>query len=189
MRIRSALVLCTVAGIGILSTGCDAVATYYVDNQTGQALITRALFEGDCTQTSGYRDDYLEEYPVARATTSAIEYIYGGGPESVSCIQVLTGDRRLILADSYHNGATYAVVASAQPTGDPVIKAELLPNQGFLSQLKEGLSEHPVWTIASAAFVLFGLALIVGIPLATLVAFFVIGRDLYRRYVKKPRPT
>ena len=61
----------------LLLSACDSIANYSVDNQTDQTLITRALFEDDCSQTGRYRSDYLGEEVVPPKKKTSFEWIYG----------------------------------------------------------------------------------------------------------------
>ncbi len=183
MRFRAVATLCALAGAGLVSTACDAFATYTIDNKTDQPLITRGVMEEDCSQTGGLGSDYLEERSVPPNTAVDIEYVYGGAIDSVSCVQVLTSDRRLVLAEPYREDRTYTI-DSIQTGGEATADPLTLPEHRDLGQLKEDLWEHPAQTIGILVILLIGLAFVVAIPLGVLASCFVIGRDVFNRYTK-----
>src|SRR5437870_1577195 len=98
------ITLVALAGLGSLVSACDGVAEYSVTNQTSETLITRPVFRDDCSQTGGFRSDYLDEKSVPPMSTTSVEYVYGAGLDTVRCIQVLTTDRQIVLADEYSTG-------------------------------------------------------------------------------------
>jgi len=176
----------------LLLSACDSIANYSVDNQTDQTLITRALFEDDCSQTGRYRSDYLGEEVVPPKKKTSFEWIYGTDVETVHCVQVLSADRRLILAEPYSEGQTYAVTDTGNKGLAVASDPATIPDQGRLDQFKEALKERPFRT----ALLLFGWALVLGVwaafaiilPIAVPITLLVFARRMLRRRFGRPRP-
>ncbi len=180
VRLPAALVI-TALALAVVLTACDAVAEYTLVNETDRPLITRALFESDCEMAGGNSADYLPERQVKPFETYDFFDIYGAGIGSVGvkCVQILTSDRRIILAARYEYGKTYVVKEPVRPIGEPAPEISDLPRQSGPDQIFEGIREKPVKN-----------AIAIGIPLtfigATLAGFFyaifITGRFFYRRY-------
>ncbi len=188
MRIKLVSLPVLAFSAGLILTACDAVAEYTVVNGTDQPLITRALFEGDCQLVRGNRADYLPERHVEPFETLLYEDIYGAGigSQGVKCIQVLTADRRLILAAPYEEGKRYEVAEPTTFADEPAPEISELPKQSGPDQILEGIREEPVQNaIAIGFFLVFfliGLVLFVGTLAGIAYAAFLTVRRFYRYY-------
>jgi hypothetical protein len=168
------------ASLGILLTGCDAAPEFVVVNETQQTLITRPVFE-ECAAGGSNRQDYLDEQIVPPMTAFEYSEIYGfrAGQSSLSCVEVMTEDRRLVLAEPYERGRAYNV---SDPLPEPlavVPEIQELPSQSALAQIREDLDERP---LGAGVFLVWMTVLVV--PLLTAAAFvgFVTVRFFWRQY-------
>ncbi len=182
---RQAFLVCAISALLILAGGCDSVASYTIENKTGSGLITRPSFEENCLLTDGNQADFLPEQTVRPFEQYAYEDIHAAQPDGISCVQVLTTDRRMVLAESYKEGRVYTVAEPLTPISDPVPEISELPRQSGLEQHLEQAKEHPLakgveivgWGIVLGFWLLF----VVGLPLGAVVALLILVRRLWRQ--------
>jgi hypothetical protein len=181
MRVKAAALGITGLTLAVVMTACDAVAEYTVVNETDRPLITRALFEGDCQMARGNSADYLPEQQVEPFEAYEFFDIYGAGigSQGVKCVQVLTSDRRIILAAPYEEGKTYEVKEPVRIIGEPAPEISDLPGQSGPNQILEGIREEPV---ENAIAIGFFLILIGGTLAGFFYAIFITVRFFYRHY-------
>ncbi len=186
VRPRHLLTGLILLGLALLFAGCDGIAQYTLINETQESLITRAVFE-KCGLRNGNQSDYLSEQTVPPATPYQYEDIFGGAfTETISCVQVMAPDRRMVLQEPYKENGTYTVSDPLQPLGQPLPDVSQLPRQSGLEQIAEKMRDEPLQGSVEIAVVLV-------VPLAFLAAFIagfvytavITIRFFYQRYVGK----
>jgi hypothetical protein len=177
IRVKLAALLILILALPAVLTACDTFAEYTVINETGEELITWPFLE-DCDSVVSDKQDYLHE-EVIKPRERHVYFDAYWGPEA-KCVQVVTKERRLVLAERYEYNGTYVVTEPLQPLGDPIPQHSDLPNQSW----GETLREMPLifFILAPLAF-LFAVAFVVACLFGT-VDFL---RFLYRRYMGKSR--
>lgn len=189
MRINRILLAVSALGLGALLVACDAVAEYTVVNKIDQPLITRVRFESDCEEVGGNRADYLHAEDSIQPFERYRYYdIYGAGigSPSAKCVQVLTADRRLVLAAPYHEGRAYEVEDPLGLISEPAPQLKQLPDRAGPDQIVEGLREEPVRNAIAIVLLVIGALLFLlffgGALIGLVIAAFLLGRFFYRHY-------
>jgi hypothetical protein len=175
---RMATLALTAIGFGAFLTACDSYAVYTVINQTDEELITWPFFE-DCGGRVDDNMDVLSGEVVQPHTQHDYSAWLAGGPPE--CVHVANLDRRIVLAEEYHHGATYVVKPPLQPSGDPVPKQDDLPNQSLGDSLRSWVEGPPLVVAFNMLLVLFGL----GVLAAFAITIFIIVRFFWRHYARK----
>jgi hypothetical protein len=182
MRIRRALVVGTIATVGILSTACDGSVAYTVVNQTDRPVTAWILYS-ECEDVTGYKGDYDYERSVGPGDTVEVSDVTGPGsvPRQPWCLQVVDQDRRLLLSEPYDDtGASTYVVTGDQQPGATIPRKDDLPQQPWLDQTWDGFRDWPIVTA-------FYWLILLGFSAAVAFGAFITVRYFYRTYFKKQR--
>ena len=153
------------------------------------------LFEDDCMLTAGNQSDYLPEQSIEPFERFLYEDVYGAGPDGISCVQIMSVDRRILLAEPYKEGRVYTIDDPLTPISDRVPEIADLPIQSASDQHLEDAKERPFakglellgWGIVLGLWLLYlvGLLLILVVPVGAVVALFLIARHFWRGYSRK----
>ncbi len=173
MVIRLAVLVITSTIAALFLTACDNFAGYTVINESDKQLITWPFFE-DCGMVVGNKADYLHEEVIEPFERLHYHDVHGK-PRDPKCVQVVTKDRRIVMAERYEDGGTYVVREPLEPRGDPIPERGDLPNRSFGEMIRE---TPPVALVAFGLQVMFALGFLV----ALLFALFITVRFLYRHY-------